>query len=174
MGTIGANCSWVARAMTPRPPPQPHGWVRLGFEVLRFPHFWKGGWHVPAFLGVWSLGLFSPTFSSTSSKKENQQGGLPDREASLIKKECCRCEPHPLQVISSRARPPLVKGSGCIGPLLWNSRVGLSGPWPPLHCGGPKTLHWRLLLVPHCTLRLSHLSVGGNARGLEIVGQLDM
>ena len=43
---------------------------------------------------------------------------LPDREASLIKKEYCRCGPHPLQVISSRARPPLVKGAGCIGPLL--------------------------------------------------------
>ena len=43
---------------------------------------------------------------------------LPDREASLIKKEYCRCGPHPLQVISSRARPPLVKGAGCIGPLF--------------------------------------------------------
>ena len=32
----------------------------------------------------------------------------------------------------------------------------------------------RLFLVPHCTLRPSHLSVGGNAWRLEIVGQLDM
>ena len=43
MGTIRADCSRVARAMTPGRQPQPHGWVRLGFEVLRFPHFWVGG-----------------------------------------------------------------------------------------------------------------------------------
>ena len=43
---------------------------------------------------------------------------LPDREASLIKKEYCRCGPHPLQVTSSRAGPPLVKGAGRIGPLF--------------------------------------------------------
>ena len=42
MGTIGADCSRVARAMTPGPPPQPHGWVRLGLEVSRFLHFWGG------------------------------------------------------------------------------------------------------------------------------------
>ena len=24
-------------------PPQPHGWVRLGLEVSRFPYFWRGG-----------------------------------------------------------------------------------------------------------------------------------
>ena len=38
MGTIGADCSRVARA-----PPQPHGWVRLGLEVSRFPDFCEGG-----------------------------------------------------------------------------------------------------------------------------------
>ena len=43
MGTGGADCSRVARAMTPRPPSQPHGLVRLGLEVSRFPHFWGGG-----------------------------------------------------------------------------------------------------------------------------------
>ena len=43
---------------------------------------------------------------------------MPDREASLIKKEYCRCGPHPLQATSSRARPPLVKGVGHIGPLF--------------------------------------------------------
>ena len=57
MGTIGTDCSRVARATTPGPPPQPHGWVRLGFEVSRFPHFWVGGaWHVLSFPGVWSFG----------------------------------------------------------------------------------------------------------------------
>ena len=34
---------------------QPHGWVRLGFEVSRFPHFWVGAWHVLSFPGVWSF-----------------------------------------------------------------------------------------------------------------------
>ena len=57
--------------MTPGPPPQPHGWVRLGFEVSRFPDFREGGLAVLSYLGVWSLGLFSPTFFSTSSKKKN-------------------------------------------------------------------------------------------------------
>ena len=42
MGTIGADCSRVARATTPGPLPQPHGWVRFGLEVSRFPHFWVG------------------------------------------------------------------------------------------------------------------------------------
>ena len=99
---------------------------------------------------------------------------LPDREASLIKKEYCRCGPHPLQVTSSRVRPPLVKGAGCIGPLFPEFRG-----WPlwfmaSIALGGSKHLHRRLFQAPHCTLRLSHLSVGGNARGLEIVSQLDM
>ena len=65
---------------------------------------------------------------------------LPDREASLIKKEYCRCGPHPLQVTSSRARPPLVKGAGHIGPLFPESRgwplwlmasIALRGPQTP-------------------------------------------
>ena len=43
METIGADCSRVARATTPGPAPQPHGWVRLGLEVSRFLHFWVGG-----------------------------------------------------------------------------------------------------------------------------------
>ena len=78
---------------------------------------------MPTYLGVWSLGLFSPIFFSTSSKKKKKKKliklpDLPDREASLIKKEYCRCGPHPLQVTSSRARPPLVKGAGHIGPLF--------------------------------------------------------
>ena len=101
--------------------------------------------------------------------------GLSDREASLIKKEFCKCGPHPLQVISSRAGSPLVKGAGCIGPLFPDFR-SLATLVHGLHCtaGTPKTLHWRLFLAPHCTLRLSHLSVGGSTRRLEIVGQLDM
>ena len=47
---------------------------------------------------------------------------LPDREVSFIKKEYCRCGPHPLQVTSSRVRPPLVKGVGHIGPLFLEFR----------------------------------------------------
>ena len=56
--------------------------------------------------------------------------------------------------------------------------------WPPpprspgpatlahgLHCtaGTQNTLHPRLFLAPHCTLRLPYLSVGGNTRRLEKV-----
>ena len=56
LGTIGTDCSQVARAMTPGPPPQPHGWVRLRLEVSRFPHFGVGGsWHVLSFPRVWSF-----------------------------------------------------------------------------------------------------------------------
>ena len=82
---------------------------------------------MPTSLGVWSLGLFSSIFflhilkqKKKKKKKIDQEGilYLPDREASLIKKEYCRCGPHPLQVTSSRARPPLVKGAGHIGPLF--------------------------------------------------------
>ena len=65
MGTIGAYCSRVARATTPGPPPQPHGWVRLGLEVSRFLHFWVGVLacaEVP--LGVEFWGPLAPFFSS--------------------------------------------------------------------------------------------------------------
>ena len=43
MGLLLADCSRVARVMTPGAPPQPHGWVRLGFEVSRFPDFCERG-----------------------------------------------------------------------------------------------------------------------------------
>ena len=65
MGTIGADCSRVARATTLGPPPQPHGWVRLGFEVSRFPHFWVGGGLASAEFprGVEFRGSLAPFFS---------------------------------------------------------------------------------------------------------------
>ena len=74
---------------------------------------------------------------------------LPDKEASLIKKECCRlsASPHSLQVTPSRARPPLVKG----GQANWRPSLGLWGSAslrinkPPLHGGMPS--HWRPSLV---------------------------
>ena len=84
---------------------------------------------------------------------------LPDREASLIKKEYCRCGPHPLQVTSSRARPPLVKGVGHIGPLfpefqgrpLWfKDSIALWGPHqlaPEIVPGA--SLHFEAL-TPEC------------------------
>ena len=62
---------------------------------------------------------------------------LPDREATLIKKEYCRIGPHPLQVTSSIVRPPLIKGAGHTGPLfpefrgwpLWfMASIALRGP----------------------------------------------
>ena len=63
-------------------------------------------------LGVEFRGSLAPFFFSTSINKKK-----------LIKKEYCRCGPHPLQATSSRVRPPLVKGAGCIGPLF-----------PEFHC----------------------------------------
>ena len=77
---------------------------------------------------------------------------IPDREASLIKKENCRCGPHPLQVISSRAGSPLVKGAGCIGPLfpdfrgwpLWfMASIALQGLQTPCTRG----CSWRLIAL---------------------------
>ena len=71
MGTIGADCSWVARAVTPGPLPQPHGWVRLGLEVSRFPHFWVGGLACAEFpRGVEFRGSLAPFFFSTSLNKK--------------------------------------------------------------------------------------------------------
>ena len=52
---------------------------------------------------------------------------LPDREASLIKKEYCRCGPHPLQVISSRARPYLLRERATLAAFSRISGVGHSG-----------------------------------------------
>ena len=36
METIGADCSRIARATTLGPPPQSHGWVRLGEVGLKY------------------------------------------------------------------------------------------------------------------------------------------
>ena len=41
MGTIGADCSRVARATIPGPPPQPHG--EVGAESVEIPAFLGGG-----------------------------------------------------------------------------------------------------------------------------------
>ena len=71
MGTIGADCSWVARVTTPGPLPQPHGWVRLQLEVSRFPHFWVGGLACTEFpRGVEFRGSLAPYFFSTSFTKK--------------------------------------------------------------------------------------------------------
>ena len=85
----------------------------------------KAALAVPGGPWVWSLGLFSSIFflhihkqKKKKKKKKKNEVRNKDREASLIKKEYCRCGPHPLQVTSSRARPPLVKGAGHIGPLF--------------------------------------------------------
>ena len=58
----------------------------------------------------------------------------------------------------------LSRERAALAPFSRSSGVGHSGLWPPLHCGDSKHLHRRLFQAPHCTLRLSHLSVGGNAR----------
>ena len=140
--------------------PQLQGGVRHGFKVSRFPDFWPlwGGracslrppWNVPGGPWVWSLGLFSSIFFSTSINKTKIDQDLPDRETSLIKKEYCRlsASPHSLQVTPSRARPPLVKG----GQANWRPSLELWGSTslqvnkPPLHCGSMPS-HWRPSLV---------------------------
>ena len=64
-GLLLADCSQAAKATTPGPLPQPHGWVRLGFEVSRFPDFWRGGGEgmcrLPQRCGVWDS--LAPFFS---------------------------------------------------------------------------------------------------------------
>ena len=114
--------------MTPGPPPQPHGWLRLGFGVSRFPDFCEGGaWHVLSYLGVRSLGLFSPTFFSTSSKKKKTD----------------------LDLHLSRERAALA-------PFPRISGVGHSGSWPPLHCGD--STKPELEVVPGASLHSEALS----------------
>ena len=82
-----------------------------------------------------------------------------NREASLIKKEYCRCGPHPLQVTPSRARPPLVKGVGHIGPLfpefrgwpLWlMASIALRGLYTPAPEVVPGTSLHSEALSPEC------------------------
>ena len=88
-------------------------------------------------LGAGMCRCSGPLRSRRAPKKKRLLVHLPDREASLIKKEYCRCGPHPLQATSSRARPPLVMGAGHIGPLfpefrgwpLWfMASIALRGP----------------------------------------------
>ena len=67
-----------------------------------------------SYLGVWSLGLFSPTFFSTTSKKKKRF--LPELDLHL-----------------SRERAALA-------PFSRISGVGHSGSWPPLHCGDSTNL----------------------------------
>ena len=71
---------------------------------------------MPTYLGVWSLGLFSPIFSPHPQKKNK-----------LIKKEYCRCGPHPLQVTSSRAGSYLLRERATLAAFSRISGVGHSG-----------------------------------------------
>ena len=87
-----------------------------------------------------------------------KQTYLPDREASLIKKEYCRCGPHPLQVISSRARPYLLREGGTLAAFSRISGVGHSGSRPPLHCGDSTNLEPEA--VPGASLHSEALSPG--------------
>ena len=67
MGTIGADCSWVAKAATPGPRLS----YMVGFEVSRFPHFWVGGLACAEFpRGVEFWGSLAPFFFSTSLSKQ--------------------------------------------------------------------------------------------------------
>ena len=116
-----------------------------------------------------AVGKFAPRRWVGKSQRiaEVWRPPLPDREASLIKKEYCRCLPHPLQVISSGARPHLLRERATLAappdPRGWSLRLMTS-----IALRGPTNLYRRPPPVPHCTPRLSHLSVGGNTRGLEM------
>ena len=69
--------------------------------------------------------------ASSPMGRDNKHGWYED---SLNKKEYCRCGPHPLQVISSRARPYLLRERATLAAFSRISGVGHSGSWPPLHC----------------------------------------
>ena len=127
----------------------------------------RASWHAPGGPWVWSLGLFTPIFFSTSINKKKM-----DREASLTKKEYRRHGPHPPQVISPRARPPLVKGAGCIAPRT--PGAGHPGPWPHCTAGTPQNLHRRPLPAPHGTPRPPHRVWEGTPGDQRWLGQLDM
>ena len=87
-----------------------------------------------------SSSSFTTARGTYSDLPDREASYLPDREASLIKKEYCRCGSHPLQVISSRARPYLLRERAALAPFSRISGVGHSGSWPPLHCGDSKHL----------------------------------
>ena len=146
---------WVARATTTWAHASAPRWGETWARSIKIPRFLAvlGGWayflrlpwQCQGDLWVWSLGLFSPIFFLHIHKQKK-----------LIKKEYCRCGPHPLQVISSRARPPLVKGAGCLAAFSRISGVGHSCSWPPLHCGDSKNLAREV--VPGASLHSEALS----------------
>ena len=125
-GHLALADGWLGRR-PPGPMPQLQGGVTHGLEVSRFPDSWPlwGGraysprppWHVLGGPWVWSFGLFSSIFFSTSINKKKK----------LIKKEYCRCGPHPPQVISSRARPYLLRERATLAAFSRISGVGHSG-----------------------------------------------
>ena len=91
-----ADCLRVARATTPGPPPQPHGWVRLGSKYQDSQIFVRGGWHVPTSLGVWSLGLFSSIFflhilkqKKKKKRKKKRSPYVPLRPGTFSRRPSC-------------------------------------------------------------------------------------
>ena len=113
----------------------------------------------PTYLGVWSLGLFSPIFFSTSSKKKKKkidQEGIQQVWA-----------PPPTSDFPQSQTLP-VKGAGHIGRPPGSPGPATLAHDPHCTAGTPQTLHRRPLPVPHRTLRLPHPSVGGNTRGPEM------
>ena len=111
-----------------------------------------------SYLGVWSLGLFSPTFFSTSSKKKNWS-----------RRNTVGVGPTPYKWFLPELDLHLSREWAALAPFSQISGVGCSGSWPPLHCGDSKHLAPEVVPGTYCTLRLSHLSVGGNTRRLEKV-----
>ena len=64
MGLLGLTAHGLLGRRHPGPPPQSHGWVRLGLEVIEIPAFlgWGSG-QCPGSLGCGVSGLFSSIFS---------------------------------------------------------------------------------------------------------------
>ena len=118
-----------------RAPPEPHGRRGWASKHRDSQIFVRGAWHALSYLGARSLGPLSPTFFSTSSKKKDNKNhfDLPDREASLIKKEYCRLSASP-QVTPSRARPHPPREGRPIGTHPWDPGVNrVPGQTSP-HC----------------------------------------
>ena len=156
VGVIWLSADGWLGQWPPGPMPQLQGGVRHGLEVSRFPNFWPlGGMGIlpKAALAcaggtwVWSVGLFSSIFFSTSIKKKKRILGLhcfsahPSTKEKLIKKEYCRCSvsPTPYKWLPPELDLHLSREPATLAPLSRNSGVGCSGSWPPLHCGTTNT-----------------------------------
>ena len=167
--------SWrVARATTTWAHASAPRWGETWVRSIKIPRFLAvlGGWaytlrppwKCQGDLGCGVLGLFSSIFLHIHKQKN----------WSRSRRSTVGVGPTPYKWLLPELDLHLSRERATLAPFARNSGVGHSSSWPPLHCGDLTNSHRRLFLAPHCTLRPSHLSVGGNARGLDIVVQLNM